>query len=79
MPKITSSFSWYSFRVLGHPEAETDFAEYFRHGKLIITVAAQWDEGKGGATVTQHGQRFAMKAFGPFFEALGDGALVPAL
>ncbi|MGA3211254.1 MAG: ATP-binding protein, partial [Terriglobales bacterium] len=61
------------------PDAESDFAAYFRHGKLIITVTVEWNEKTGTATAAQKGQRLAMKAFAPFFEALNDGALVPAL
>ncbi len=60
-------------------EAQTDFAHYYRHGKLMISAVAEWDPGLKSATVKQFGERVAMKPFAPFFEAEGAGKLVPEL
>lgn len=54
------------------PEAQSDFAEYYRQGKLIVSAIAQFDEGTGRAEVKQTGQRLVMGAFKEFFKALGD-------
>ncbi|WP_289297557.1 AAA family ATPase [uncultured Reyranella sp.] len=54
------------------PEAQNDFAEYYRQGKLIVSAIARFDEGTGKAEVKQTGQRLVMSAFKEFFEALGD-------
>lgn len=60
-------------------EAQADFADYYRQGKLIVSAFARWDPASRTATVLQFGQRLAMKPFAPFFKAEGDGAKVDEL
>ena len=60
-------------------EAQSDFAHYYRQGKLIISAVAVWDPGSKSATVKQFGERLGMKSFAPFFEAEGAGKPVPEL
>ena len=55
-------------------EAEEDFKEYVRQGKLIISVTAVFDAKTNRAEVKQFGQRLGMTAFKPFFRAYGDDA-----
>ena len=57
-------------------QAEEDFKEYVRQGKLIVSVNAAFDGKCNRAEVKQFGQRLGMAAFKPFFRAYGDGALV---
>lgn len=67
-----------TFTDLGE-EAEKDFADYFRQGKLIVSSVAQFDPDTGKAEVKQYGQRLGMKDFARFFEALGDDKKVNEL
>lgn len=60
-------------------EAQEDFQDYYRQGKLIIFVRADWDPAAGVAPVKQYGCRLAMPAFAPFFKARGDGVKVAEL
>jgi putative ATP-dependent endonuclease of the OLD family len=60
-------------------EAQADFAHYFRQGRLIVSAVAVWDADSKLATVKQFGERLAIKAFAPFFEALAEGKLVGGL
>jgi putative ATP-dependent endonuclease of OLD family len=60
-------------------EAQADFSDYYRQGKLIITAVAEWDAIAQNAPVKQMGQRTGMLDFAPFFKELGDGALVEKL
>jgi putative ATP-dependent endonuclease of OLD family len=60
-------------------EAQADFAHYYRQHRLIISSVAEWDAVSKSATVRQFGERVAMKTFAPFFEAEGEGKLVPEL
>jgi len=55
-------------------EAQADFAEYFRHGVLVISAMARFDDASGHAVVKQYGQRLAMPALAPYFKAANDGA-----
>ncbi len=71
--KITATFSDLS------GDAQADFANYYRQGKLIISAVARWDSVSRTAPVLQFGQRFAMAPFAPFFKADGDGAKVDEL
>ncbi len=59
------------------PEAQQDFANYYRHGKLMITAQAKWNG--SNAPVKRHGQRMAMKEFAEFFDAEGNKAKVKEL
>lgn len=60
------------FTDLGE-EAQTDFADYYRHGTLVVSAVAKFDEATGVATVKQYGQRLAMLALAPYFKASNDG------
>lgn len=61
------------------PEAQTDFAHYYRQDRLIVSSVAVWDRESKLATVAQYGDRLGMKAFASFFEALDAGKLVAEL
>lgn len=61
------------------PEAQQDFSNYYRQGKLIISAAATFDEATGKAEVKQYGQRLAMPGFKDFFRAIGDNKKVTEL
>ena len=52
-------------------EAQKDFVDYFRQGKLVVSAVAKF-EGTRKAEVKQYGQRLGMPAFAPFFKALDD-------
>lgn len=58
-------------------EAQQDFANYYRNGKLIITAEAKWNG--SSAPVKHYGQREGMTDFAKFFAAEGDGARVEEL
>jgi putative ATP-dependent endonuclease of the OLD family len=58
------------------PEAQNDFAGYFRQGRLIVTAKAEFETTSGKASVKQFGQRLAMPQFAEFFAQLNDGAKV---
>lgn len=60
-------------------EAQADFADYYRQGKLIVTAIAMYSDATGRAEVRQMGQRLAMPAFREFFKALGDRVPVAKL
>lgn len=60
-------------------EAQDDFSDYVRQGRLVVTAAATFDEASGTAQVKQYGQRLGMTAFKPFFEALNEGKRVAEL
>src|ERR1022692_4650647 len=53
-------------------EAQADFKEYVRQGKLIISCSATFDSKSNRAEVKQFGQRLGMPALKPFFRAYGD-------
>ena len=57
-------------------EAQQDFSEYFRQGKLVISAVATFDKDTEKAEVKQYGQRLAMKDFAKFFDALKQGKKV---
>ncbi|MGB0014131.1 MAG: AAA family ATPase [Candidatus Sulfotelmatobacter sp.] len=71
--EITVTFSELS------KEAEDDFKDYARQGKLIVTAEAIFDPKSNRAEVRQFGRRLGMPTFKPFFKAHGDGALVGPL
>ena len=60
-------------------EAEQDFSDYARQGKLTVSSVAEFNENNGNAEVKQYGQRLAMKAFAPFFRLEGDKGTVAQL
>lgn len=55
-------------------DAQEDFKDYFRQGKLIVTAKATYNVSVQKAEVKQYGQRLAMTGFSAFFRVLGDGA-----
>jgi len=61
------------------PEAQDVFSNYYRHGKLIISSIAHFDDSSRKADVKQYGQRLGITAFAPFFKAEGDGKKVGEL
>lgn len=61
------------------PDAQNDFADYYRQGKLVITAEARFDATTGRAEVIQHGERFVMTGLKDFFRALDDGKKVGEL
>jgi|CXWL01.1.fsa_nt_gi predicted ATP-dependent endonuclease of OLD family len=61
------------------PEAQQDFSNYYRQGKLIISAVATFNEAVGKAAVKQYGQRLAMPDFKEFFRAVGDNKKVAEL
>jgi putative ATP-dependent endonuclease of OLD family len=60
-------------------EVEEDLKGYVRQGQLVVTAVAKWDGEEQSADVTQYGSRLGMKAFAPFFEALGNNIKVADL
>jgi putative ATP-dependent endonuclease of the OLD family len=60
-------------------DAQADFANYYRQGKLIISAVAHWNEKSRNAPVVQCGERIVMEDFAPFFKAEGNGAKVDQL
>jgi putative ATP-dependent endonuclease of the OLD family len=61
------------------PEAQQDFQDYYRQGKLVVSTTATWSEEDRFAEVRQYGQRLGMEDLKPFFKAVGDGASVKEL
>lgn len=57
-------------------EAKEDFADYVRQDQLVVSAVATFDAATGKAEVKQYGQRLAMRAFAPFFEATDAGKKV---
>jgi len=53
-------------------EAQEVFANYFRHGKLVVSARAVFDGTTRKADVKQFGQRLGMTMFASFFKAEGD-------
>jgi len=56
------------------PDAQADFAEYFRGGQLIVSSIAVFDEATRSAPVRQYAKRSAMAEFSEFFRLYNDGA-----
>ncbi len=61
------------------PEAQKDFSNYYRQGKLIVSALATFNDVTGKAEVRQYGQRLAMSGFKEFFRAVGDNKKVAEL
>lgn len=53
-------------------EAQEDFKDYYRHGRLIITAEARYDKSTRTAEVKQYGQRLVMRDFRAYFAADSD-------
>ena len=60
-------------------EAQQDFSDYFRQGKLIVSAFAAYNARTGIAEIKQYGQRLGMLDFAPFFKAESDGSRVADL
>ena len=60
-------------------DAQSDFAHYFRQGKLVVSAEAKFDPAVGGAEVKQFGERLGMLAFAPFFKARDEGGAAAEL
>ena len=60
-------------------EAQLDFSDYVRQGRLVVTAFATFDAATGKAQVKQYGQRRGMTGLRPFFEALDGAAKVTEL
>jgi putative ATP-dependent endonuclease of the OLD family len=60
-------------------EAQEDFSDYYRQGKLIVSAVATFNEAAGKAEVKQYGQRLVMPDFKQFFRAVGDNKKVAEL
>lgn len=67
-----------TFSELSEIEA-LEFQDYYRSGKLIVSATATYDHISGTAQVKQFGNRLAMPAFAPFFQAAKAGAKVADL
>ena len=50
-------------------QAINDFSAYVRHGKLVVSSIAEFDEQSQLAEVKQYGHRLVIRAFSEFFEA----------
>jgi energy-coupling factor transporter ATP-binding protein EcfA2 len=60
-------------------KAKEDFVDYVRQDQLVVSAVAIFDENTRKAPVLQYGQRKAMRAFAPFFEAAKSGTRVADL
>ena len=61
------------------PDAQEDFSDYYRQGKLIISVVGSLDESTQKIQVKQYGERLGIRDFSEFFKADGDKAKVEEL
>lgn len=59
--------------------AQDEFKEYYRHGKLVVTAKAEFNQASGKAEVKQYGQRMIMPQFRLFFDAQGEKAAAAKL
>ncbi len=60
-------------------DAQDDFSDYCRQGKLVVSAVAKFNASTGTAEVIQYGERLVMKDFAPYFDAAGDRVPVPEL
>ena len=60
-------------------QAKSDFANYYRQGKLLIVAIAEYDASSGSAIVKQHGQRLGITKFKTFFKMANDSKPVSEL
>ncbi|WP_315810828.1 ATP-dependent nuclease [Bradyrhizobium sp. SZCCHNR3107] len=56
------------------PEAQRDFAEYYRSSQLVVSAVAEFNPATRTAPVRQFAKRSAMKEFSEFFRRYNDGA-----
>lgn len=57
-----------------NPQAQADFAEYYRSGLLVISSRAEFNTVTRSAEVKQFAKRSAMAEFSEFFRLYNDGA-----
>jgi putative ATP-dependent endonuclease of OLD family len=62
-----------TFRDL-NDDAQSDFAEYYRAGQLVISSRAEFNKESRSAPVLQFAKRSAMAEFSEFFRLYNDGA-----
>jgi len=60
-------------------EAQKEFQLYYRQGKLIIFVQADWNNDANNASVKHYGSRLVMDEFSEYFAADKQGARVAEL
>jgi putative ATP-dependent endonuclease of OLD family len=60
-------------------EAKSVFADYFRHGELVVTAVAEFDPATSSAPVQHYGERLVMNDFREYFGREKGGALVSEL
>jgi predicted ATP-dependent endonuclease of OLD family len=61
------------------PEAQQDFADYYRGGRLVVTMEATYDPATTRVATKQHGERIVMQAFAQYFQKNSAGANVTEL
>lgn len=61
------------------PEAQQDFKDYCRQGKLVVSAKAIWNDQQRIGEVKQHGERLGIDRFREFFEQDKAGAAVGEL
>lgn len=61
------------------PEAQEEFKNYYRSGKLIVSARATFNPETGKADVRQYGQRLGINDFRIYFEKEKSGAKLPDL
>lgn len=62
-----------------NPEALATFADYARHGELVVSAVAAFDESAGYASVQHYGQRLGMFEFREYFGKDAGGSLAGEL
>lgn len=60
-------------------EAQNDFKDYYRQGKLVVSSVATFDAGTGKVEVKQYGNRLGIREFARFFELESSRAKVAEL
>ncbi len=60
-------------------EAQNDFKDYYRQGKLVVSSIATYDANTGKAEVKQYGNRSGIREFARFFELESNRAKVAEL
>ena len=60
-------------------EAQNDFKDYYRQGKLVVSSTATFDANTGEAEVKQYGNRSGIRKFAQFFELESSRARVAEL
>jgi predicted ATPase len=61
------------------PEAQQDFKDYYRQGRLVVSARAVWNDQQRSAEVKQYGERLGIQRLREFFEQDKAGASVGEL